>query len=180
MGNSVIVLLFSSHNVMHGSVIKNARIIYVTSLLGLAMLWMPPTLWKVVHNRVHHNKTNSLADPDRNYLHDQPKTWGKWIQDLFVPSVKVNPLWFTLGMATAWGVHTFRNLTSVLLFNSETVNYVPASFTVSTKERRAIAIEFMAILMIHLSILAYLQFEPLKLLLGYFIPIGIGLSLIHI
>ncbi len=174
MGNSVIVLLFSSHNVMHGSVIKNARIIHVTSLLGLTMLWMPPTLWKVVHNRVHHNKTNSLADPDRNYLHDQPKTWGKWIQDLFVPSVKVNPLWFTVGMATAWGVHTFRNLTSVLLFNSETVNYVPASFTVSTKERRAIAIEFMAILMIHLSILAYLQFEPLKLLLSYFIPIGIG------
>ena len=111
MGNSVIVLLFSSHDLMHGSVIKNSRLMRVISLLGLTMLWMPPTLWKAVHNRVHHNKTNSLADPDRNYLYEQPKTWGKWIQDLFVPSLEVNPIGLTVGMATAWGVLTFRNLT---------------------------------------------------------------------
>lgn len=174
MGNSVIVLLFSSHDLMHGSVIRNSRLIYVFSLLGLTMLWMPPTLWKAVHNRVHHNKTNSLADPDRNYLYDQPKTWGKWIQDLFVPSLEVSPIWLIVGMATAWGVHTFRNLTSVLLFNSETVDYVPATFTVSAKDRRAIASEFFVILTIHLSILAYLQFDLLKLLFSYFLPIGIG------
>jgi fatty acid desaturase len=174
MGNSVIVLLFSSHDLMHGGAIRNARLIPVFSLLGLTMLWMPPTLWKVVHNRVHHNKTNDLSDPDRNYLYKQPKTWGKWIQNLFVPSDEVNPIWLTVGMATAWGVHTFRNLTSVLLFNSESVDYVPAAFTVKAKERRAIAGEFFAILIIHLSILLYLQFDPLKLVLGYFLPIGIG------
>ena len=174
MGNSIIVLLFSSHDLMHGSVIKNPRLISVFGLLGLAMFWMPPTLWKAVHNRVHHNKANSLADPDRNYLYEQPNTWGKWIQDLFVPSAEVNPVWLTVGMATAWGVHTFRNFTSVLLFNSETVDYVPAAFKVSSKERRAIASEFLLILMIHLSILTYLQFELPKLLLSYFLPIGIG------
>ena len=174
MGNSIVVLLFSSHELMHGSVIKNLRLSRVIRLLGLAMLWMPPTLWKAVHNREHHSKTNSLLDPDRNYLSAQPRTWGKWIQDMFVPSIEVNPIGLTLGMATAWGVHTFRNLTSVLLFNSESVNYVPAAFTVSAKERRAITAEFFLILLIHLSILAYLQFSPLKLLLSYFLPIGIG------
>lgn len=175
MGNSVIVLLFSSHELMHGSTIRNSpRIIRAFSLLGLAMLWMPPTLWKSVHNRVHHSKTNSLADPDRNYLHEQPNNWGKGIQNLFVPSAEVNPLWLTVGMATAWGVHTFRNLTSVLLFNSESVDYVPAAFTVSAKDRRAILGEFLAIFAIHLSIVAYLQFDLLKLVLSYFLPIGIG------
>ena len=174
MGNSVIVLLFSSHNLMHGSVIKNSPLMRVISLLGLTMLWMPPTLWKAVHNREHHNKTNSLADPDRNYLYEQPKTWGKWIQNLFVPSAEVNPIWLTVGMATAWGVHTFRNLTSVLLFNNQSVDYVPAAFKVSAKDRRAIAGEFLVILMLHLSILVYLQFDLLKLVLSYFLPIGIG------
>jgi fatty acid desaturase len=174
MGNSVIVLLFSSHNLMHGSVIRNSQLMRVISLLGLTMLWMPPTLWKAVHNREHHNKTNSLADPDRNYLYVQPETWGKWIQNLFVPSAEVNPLWLTVGMATAWGVHTFRNLTSVLLFNNESVDYVPAAFKVSAKDRRAIAGEFLIILMLHLSILLYLQFDLLKLVLSYFLPIGIG------
>lgn len=176
MGNSVIVLLFSSHDLMHGSVIRNSFWQKAIALLGLSMLWMPPTLWQSVHNRVHHNKTNSLADPDRNYLYDQPNTWGKWIQDLFVPSLTVNPFWLIVGMATAWGVHTFRNLTSVLLFNSESVDYVPAAFTVRKKERLAIALEFLIICAIHLSICFYLQFDPLKLLLSYFLPIGLGYS----
>jgi fatty acid desaturase len=174
MGNSVVVLLFSSHDLMHGSVIKNFRLMRLVSLLGLAMLWMPPTLWKAVHNRVHHNHTNDVGDPDRNYLDAQPKTWGKWIQNLFVPSAEVHPFWLAVGMTSAWGVHTFRNLTSVLLFNRETVDYVPAAFTVSPKDRRAIAWEFLVILTIHLSILAYLEFNGIKLILSYFLPIAIG------
>jgi fatty acid desaturase len=174
MGNSIVALLFSSHNLMHGGVIKNPKLTRFISLLGLSMLWMPPTLWKAVHNREHHNKTNSLSDPDRNYLYEQPKTWGKWIQNLFVPSAEVNPIWLTIGMASAWGVHTFRNLTSVLLFNNESVDYVPAAFKVSAKDRLTIASETLLIFAIHLSVLIYLQFDPIKLFLAYFLPIGIG------
>jgi fatty acid desaturase len=62
----------------------------------------------------------------------------------------------------------------VLLFNDESVDYVPAAVRVSAKDRLAIAGEFFMILMIHLSLLAYLQFDLLKLFLSYFIPLGIG------
>jgi fatty acid desaturase len=174
MGNSIIVLLFSSHALMHGSVIKNPRLIHWIGFLGLAMWWMPPTLWKAVHNREHHGKTNSLADPDRNYLSKQSNTWGKWIQHQFVPSSEVNLICLAIGMSTAWGIHGFRNLTSVLLFNRKDVNYVPAAFTVSVRERWAIAQEFLLIFMLHFSIIAYLNFEPIKLVLSYFLPIAIG------
>ncbi|NJN57605.1 MAG: fatty acid desaturase [Leptolyngbyaceae cyanobacterium SL_5_9] len=174
MGNSIIVLLFSSHALMHGSVIKNPRLIHWIGFLGLAMWWMPPTLWKAVHNREHHGKTNSLADPDRNYLSKQPNTWGKWIQHQFVPSSEVNMICLAIGMGTAWGIHGFRNLTSVLLFNRKDVDYVPAAFTVSVRERWAIAQEILLISMLHFSIMAYLNFEPVKLILSYFLPIGIG------
>jgi fatty acid desaturase len=176
MGNSVIVLLFSSHDLMHSAVIKNPYLMRIISILGLTMLWMPPTLWKAVHNREHHNKTNSLADPDRNYLFQQSNSWGKWIQNLFVPSAEVHPFWLIVGMTSAWGVHTFRNLTSVLFFNGKSVDYVQVAFTVTDKERRAIAMEVVIIGAIHLSILAYLQFHPIKMLLGYFLPIWIGYS----
>jgi len=174
MGNSVIVLLFSSHNIMHGSVVRNPRLVHVISLLGLTMLWMPPTLWKTLHNREHHTKTNSLADPDRNYLYDEPQTWGKWIQNLFVPSAEVNALYLTVGMTTAWGVWNFRNLTSVLLFNRESVDYIPAAFTLSAKKRLAIAGELLFMLMLHSIVFIYLQFSPIKLVLSYFLPISIG------
>jgi fatty acid desaturase len=138
------------------------------------MLWMPPTLWKAVHNREHHNKTNSLEDPDRNYLDNQPKNWGKWIQNAFVPSSEVNPILLFIGMSHAWGVHTFRNLTSVLLFNNGKSKYPVVAFTVSVKEQRAIAIELLMIIAIHTTILTYLEFHPIKLLLSYFLPIWIG------
>ncbi len=174
MGNSVIVLLFSSHNILHGSVIRNSRLIHVISLLGLTMLWMPPTLWKVLHNQEHHIKTNSLADPDRNYLYEEPHTWGKWIQNLFVPSAEVNRICLTVGMTTAWSVWNFRNLTSVLLFNRQSVNYVPAAFTLNAKKRLAVTGELIFMLTIHLIICACLQFSLLKIVLSYFLPMSIG------
>jgi fatty acid desaturase len=174
MGNSVIVLLFSCHDLMHGSDTRHAWGFRLVSLLGLSILWMPPTLWRAVHNREHHRNTNSDLDPDRNYLYQQAKTWGKWIQDQFVPSMEVSRLWLTVGMAHAWGVHTFRNMTSVLLFNTGEVNYVPAAFKVSRRERWAIAQELVLIVVIHLGILSYLHFDPIKLLLSYFLPLWIG------
>ncbi|MBW4692934.1 MAG: fatty acid desaturase [Lyngbya sp. HA4199-MV5] len=174
MGNSVVVLLFSTHDLMHSSAIRSPHLRRAISLLGLTLLWMPPTLWKVVHNREHHNHTNSVADPDRNYLHQQPNTWGKWIQDQFVPSLEVHPLGLVLGMGTAWGVHTFRNLTSVLFFNHKDVTYVPAAFTVSPKEKAAIVGELFVVISLHFSVLYYLQFHPLKLVLAYFLPISLG------
>ncbi|WP_445249401.1 fatty acid desaturase family protein [Microcoleus sp. OTE_8_concoct_300] len=174
MGNSIIVLLFSSHDLMHGSVQKKSRLTYPIAFLGLSMLLMPPTQWKSLHNLVHHNNTNSLADPDRNYLYQQPDTWGKWIQNLFVPSVEVNPLWLIVGMAGSWAVHNFRNVSSVLLFNDKSVDYVPAAFTVSPKDRLKIALECLGILGIHLGVLFYLEFNPIKIALAYILPIAIG------
>jgi len=176
MGNSVIILLFTTHDILHSKTIENPWLRQVISLLGLTMLWMPPTLWKAVHNRQHHNKTNSLQDPDRNYLDSQPKTWGKWIQNVFVPSSEVHPIFLTIGMAHAWGVHTFRNLTSILLFNDGQAQYPVVAFVVSPKERRAIALELLLMIGLHGSILAFLDFHPLKLLLSYFLPLWIGYS----
>lgn len=176
MGNSIIILLFSTHDILHSSTVKNPVARQILSVLGLAMLWMPPTLWKVIHNREHHTKTNSLQDPDRNYLQSQPNTWGKWIQNLFVPSAEVNPIWLVIGMTSAWGVHLFRNLTSVLLFNNGSTQYPQVAFQVNQRERKAIAIELLAIVGIHLGILLYLDLHPLKILLAYFLPIWLGYS----
>jgi fatty acid desaturase len=174
MGNSIIVLGFGCHELMHGNATKRSKSLALINLLGQALVWMPPTLWRAVHNREHHRNTNSILDPDRNYLYQQPNTWAKWLQNLFIPSVEVNPVLLTIGMAHVWGFYAFRNITSVLLFNTDTVRYVPAAFKVSRRERWAIAKELVFIAMIHIGILSYLHFDPIKLLLSYFLPIWIG------
>jgi fatty acid desaturase len=174
MGNSIVALTFFAHEIVHNSVIKKSKLSYFISILALSVSLMPPTQWKNLHNLIHHNRTNSLADPDRNYLYEQPETWGKWLQNLFVPSIEVNPFWFVIGMPGSWLMYNFRNLTSVLLFNKKSVDYVPAAFSISKKDRLTIVFECFGFLGIHLTILAYLGFEPLKIILGYLIPLTIG------
>ncbi|MER3435406.1 MAG: fatty acid desaturase [Leptolyngbya sp. ERB_1_1] len=174
MANSVIVLLFTVHDIMHCSLIKHRHLLHLITLLALTPLWMPPTLWRIVHNQVHHNHTNSLKDPDRRYLDQQPMTWGKWIQNLIAPSRQVNRVLMLVGMMFAWGIYTFRNLTSVLLFNRDAVDYVPASFTVKARDRFNIAVEFLVMLTLHFYVIQFLEFDPIKLLLSYFLPIGLG------
>lgn len=177
MANSISVFQFITHDLQHSNMIKNHRLRWLVSLFGFAMQWMPPTLWKAVHNRKHHNKTNSLQDPDRNYLYNQSNTWCKWIQEFFVPSFQMTPFFLIIGITCSWGVYVFRNLSSVLLFNDGLTKYPPASFQVTPKERKAIAIELLLIIGIHLSILTYLQFNPIKVILGYFLPIWLGHSI---
>lgn len=174
MGNSIAVLLFASHDVMHSSIVKNPHVSYFVGLVGLAFAWMPPTLWKAVHNHKHHTQTNSLNDPDRSYLSQQAETWGKWFQNLIVPSSEVRFVFLILGMCTGWLSYTFRHVSSVVLFNRLTVDYVPAPVVVSSQKRRSIAIEFLLILAMHLGILAYLKFNLLAMLLAYLIPCCIG------
>ncbi|MEA5415171.1 fatty acid desaturase family protein [Synechococcus sp. BA-132 BA5] len=178
MGNAVVVMLFGTHDMMHSKAIRQPQLRWIVQLLGLALLWMPPTLWKAVHNREHHGKTNSEQDPDRNYNASQPASWGKWIQNLFVPSVEVNPFWLAVGMTSAWGVHAFRNISSVLLFNNGSTRYPVFSFQVSPRERRQIALELAAIVLIHITIIAFIGLHPVPLLLGYFLPIWIGYSVV--
>jgi fatty acid desaturase len=174
MGNAVVVLLFASHDLLHGSAVRGQRLRRLVGLAGLALLWMPPTLWQAVHNREHHGHTNSLRDPDRSYLESQPASWGKWIQHRFTPSVEVSRLGLLLGLASAWGVHNLRTLASVLLVPDGSAAFPPAPFRVSGCERRRIFLELLAIIGLHAAVVSAVGAGPLRLLLGYFLPIWIG------
>lgn len=176
MANAIIVLLFTTHDLLHSKTIKNPLLRQVISLLGLSMLWMPPTFWKAVHNREHHNQTNSLRDPDRNYLASQPTTWGKWIQNQFVPSAEVRRFWLIFGMGFAWGIHNLRNLISAFFYSDGSAKHAPAPFTLNSRERLPIVGELLIFLLIHGAIITYLDFHPLKLILAYFLPIWLGHS----
>lgn len=177
MGNSITVLGFCAHGLLHSSAIKKLWLRRLLSFLGFAMLWMSPTLWKAVHNREHHHKTNSEQDPDRNYTFQQTNSWGKWLQNLFVPSSEINPILLVIGMSHVWGMYTFRHMTSVLFFNGRNAQYPVAAFSVSARDRKMIAGELLALISVHLLVLASLGLSPIKILLGYFLPIWIGYAI---
>ena len=174
MANSVTFLAFVSHDLMHGSVIRNYKIAQKIALVGLAAVWMPPTLWKIIYNQIHHNKTNSLEDPDRNYYYQQPNTLGKRIQNLLVPSSETTFVLLAVGMMMQWSIYAFRNVLFVLVGNVNIQQYAPVTFTVTHQERWAIAQELIFIAGAHLGVLAWLAFDPLQLMLAYFLPVALG------
>ncbi len=173
MANSVAVIFFVYHDLMHGSVWKKSNLTYFISLLGSTIPLMPPTQWRCLHNLAHHNHTNSLQDPDRNYLHNQSNSWGKWMHHQLVPSNEINPFMVMIGLLTVWSFYTFRHLVSVLLFNNK-VDFLPASFQVSGKQRLIILFESLAILGFHCGVILFVGFQPLNFILGYLLPTVLG------
>ena len=171
MGNSVFVLGLSMHDLLHGSVVRGPLRRRLVALLGFSMSWMTPTLWQAVHNRAHHQHTNGLSDPDRAFLEAQPRNWGKRLFQLIAPSLEVSPLGLALGMSSAWALHHFRTTCSVLLFNTGATRFAPAPIRVSGRERRRIALELLAVIGLHAAVVIWLDAQPLKLLLGYFLPL---------
>jgi fatty acid desaturase len=177
MGNSVFVLGLLGHDLMHGNLPRHRTHRRLTALLSFAMSWMTPTLWQAVHNREHHSHTNGLRDPDRSYLASQPSSWGKRLFGWIAPSSEVNPLVLTLGMTSAWPLHHFRTNCAVLLFNRVDTPFTPASFRVSTPERRAMAFELAVVVVMHALVVCWIGLKPMNLLLGYFLPLWIGYAM---
>ncbi|MBI3864496.1 MAG: acyl-CoA desaturase [Planctomycetia bacterium] len=65
IGHSYGVLMFLAHEILHGSVVKNARLQNWISGLCMLPYCIGPAHWKAWHNRAHHGHTSqSGADPD--------------------------------------------------------------------------------------------------------------------
>lgn len=59
------VLGFATHELLHGSIVKNERVQNVLGFFGLLPFLISPTYWRFVHNRLHHGKTQqTIRDPD--------------------------------------------------------------------------------------------------------------------
>lgn len=177
MGNSIMVMGFLAHDLMHGSMPRQRPLRRLLALLAFSMLWMTPTLWQAVHNREHHSHTNSLVDPDRSYLESQSISWGKRLFHWIAPSSEVHPLILVLGMTSAWPLHHFRTTCSVLLFNTANTRFTPAAFQVSKAERQAIVLELLVVVGLHAGVISWIGLRPVPLLLGYFLPLWIGYAM---
>jgi fatty acid desaturase len=61
--NGILGLL--THEIAHGSVVKNKYLKFVLAFFGMLPFLITPTFWKYSHNRLHHGKTQKLIDdPD--------------------------------------------------------------------------------------------------------------------
>jgi fatty acid desaturase len=56
---------FLCHELAHGSIVKNQKLQWILSFIGMIPFTVSPTYWKFSHNRLHHGKAQKLIeDPD--------------------------------------------------------------------------------------------------------------------
>jgi fatty acid desaturase len=56
---------FFTHELLHGSVVRNKTLQDVIGFFGFMPFFISPTFWRMWHNQLHHGKTQSIVhDPD--------------------------------------------------------------------------------------------------------------------
>lgn len=101
VGMSMAGLAFVAHEVLHGSVVRGARLKWWIGQVAWAPFCLSADLWMAWHNRAHHPHTNVVSkDPDAypdegNYLSNR---WARWSVELGAP-----------------GNHRFRGLITLLV-----------------------------------------------------------------
>ncbi|RYZ72743.1 MAG: hypothetical protein EOP05_10700 [Proteobacteria bacterium] len=59
------LLGFLTHEISHGTVVKNKKLQNVLAFFGMQPFFITPTFWRYSHNRLHHGKSQKLIeDPD--------------------------------------------------------------------------------------------------------------------
>ncbi|MFN8945550.1 MAG: fatty acid desaturase family protein [Pseudobdellovibrionaceae bacterium] len=65
LGISFGALGFFTHELLHGSVIRNRKVQDFLGFFGFMPFFISPTFWRYWHNNLHHSKTQAIiADPD--------------------------------------------------------------------------------------------------------------------
>ena len=99
-------LFFLCHEIGHGSVVRQRHVQDALMWMGFLIILLPPTLWRVWHNKVHHLHTNIPDyDPDNfRTLADYRRFRSTRVVAAFTPG---SGRWFSLFYLPTWfTVHT--------------------------------------------------------------------------
>ena len=68
IGHTLACIGFLAHELAHGAIIRARLPRYAFEYFFWALVLIPATVWKRVHNHTHHAHANTPRDPDRRFL----------------------------------------------------------------------------------------------------------------
>lgn len=95
IGHSLGCLAFLAHDLSHHSITRSKALRRILELVLWGLNLISPTMWKRIHNQTHHQETNTLNDPDRQFRRQEASAWSWAYNRLLYPSretVHGNPL----------------------------------------------------------------------------------------
>jgi len=170
-GHSYACLALLAHDVAHGSVIRIRwrRLRYTVELLLWCPLLVPPTLWRILHNRTHHAHANTPRDCDRAFLADDTELPSKIAYMRIFSPLKgsvgpLNPL-----SLLHFTTYVLRNIVSLGL--GLRLPFVAALPRVTRRERLLIMAEVCLLLCLHSVVVSALWRGVFTLVVVEVVPI---------
>lgn len=86
VGHSLACLAFLAHELSHNAIVRHGFLKRTMEMLLWGLNLLPPTLWIRIHNQTHHQKPNSLHDPDRTFVQAENSRAIQLFMRVFVPN----------------------------------------------------------------------------------------------
>ena len=142
-GHSIGCIAFLSHDLAHGSVLRNRGASAVFERIFWALVLISSTVWRRVHNQSHHAHFNTVDDPDRKFLETERRAATVWYARIFYPSAETFP-WNPLVLLQFVPYVVGNTLTS-LLPGEQKVPFIAAKAPLQPGDRAAIGLDLLII-----------------------------------
>lgn len=88
--SSLACIGFYAHDLSHGSIVRGL-VQRPLEVLFFGLLFIAPTLWRRVHNHIHHVHYNTPGDSDRQFFKDEERRDIRWYSWFLYPNEDMLP-----------------------------------------------------------------------------------------
>lgn len=176
IGHSIACLGLYAHDLSHKTILPGGALLRFVETLVWAVVVVPATMWRKVHNATHHHETNTIGDPDRWFLVSERSIVTTLYNKVFYPNrdgIRWNPIvWLHFPM------YVVRNVIAALGTRGYKPSFVPAKPVYSTAQKFSITFEVLLIVAYQAGVFAFLEFDGAKWMWASLVAYGITTAIV--
>jgi len=174
IGHSLTCMVFLAHELSHGGIMRRSFVRYPLEVILWGLNMIPATMWRKIHNEIHHVHANTLHDTDRYFrqceLDERGGTLRRWYARWTMPH-KLTSVW-NLGVGFHFITYALRHLVTVFYPGRSMPAIVTTKPDYRARDRWRIVFELVAIVVMQYaiylavgsSVIAWLWASPIALL----------------
>lgn len=152
IGHTFACIAFLTHELAHGVIIRPRLPRYALEYFFWALLLVPATVWRRVHNHTHHAHASTPQDPDRAFLRSEESPVTRWYTRIFYPNHR-SPRWNPL-VAFHLIPYVARNVLAAFFPRHTKLPFIPAVPHYSARQRLAVVSEILGICVLQVGVFA--------------------------
>jgi fatty acid desaturase len=172
-------IVLQAHHLSHETMVGRGAILSCIEMYAWGLAFFPRTIWRKLHNGLHHARVATRTDPDRRFTLAERTPTTRLYSLIFYPSrdasrfnplIRIGVIYFAY-LSAHIGYAFFGHWTG----KPSTLAAVP---TYSSRDRAAIALELLAASAVHVGLFALADWNAVNYALGVVMPALVASSIV--